>query len=237
MMQSWFPNDMTFNGPAWSLSVEMLLYISFFVVCSVRLTRPAFIACLCISGFFVWKFDQQIGRGLLSFYLGCLSAILVGQIQETRKVSVEVLLSIATVLTAALLAFIASKNLGALEILMRVVIFPALVILLALFDESIEGLTGQLRWLGDISYSSYLLHFPLQLAVVTTGVAINYSSPVTLLCFFVVLVAAALASFHWFEKPVMNAMRSRIPLAIAFRKGLNACSYVMRAGMKRWPRH
>lgn len=209
MVSNWFPNDLAFNGPVWSLSVEVLLYISFYVVCRMRLTHPAFLACLCIVALPLWKFDSQIGRGFLAFYLGCLSATIVGQIQQRGAVSPAVVMSVIAVVLTALLAVFASNNLTMAETVARVIVFPALVTLGALFDAQLQKGTRGLWWLGNISYSSYLLHFPLQLALVTTGVAIDYTAPATLLAFFVVLVIISLASFYWFETPAMTLIRSR----------------------------
>jgi peptidoglycan/LPS O-acetylase OafA/YrhL len=210
MLSNWFPNDLTFNGPAWSLSVEALLYVSFYIVCRMRSTHPAFIACMSIAGLLLWKWDSQIGRGFLAFYLGCLSAMVVGQIQATRTVSLPVVISALAVVVIALLAVYASNNLTVAETAARVVAFPGLVMAAALFDRKIGAVTRRLQWLGDISYSSYLLHFPLQLTLAASGLKINYASPNTLLGFLAMLVAISLASFHWFERPVMNAVRSRV---------------------------
>src|SRR5262245_50366254 len=49
---------------------------------------------------------------------------------------------------------------------LRAVLFPALILLLALAEHDLKRATKPFAWLGDISYSSYMLHFSLQLCFV-----------------------------------------------------------------------
>ena len=69
-----------------------------------------------------------------------------------------------------------------------------------------------LAWLGDISYSTYLLHFPLQIAFVlvvdAAGLSrgVFYSSSVFVI-YFVTLILLGLGSFHWLERPLQRQLR------------------------------
>ena len=65
--------------------------------------------------------------------------------------------------------------------------------------------------MGNMSYSSYLLHFPLQIAfVLLFGNDLRlYSLPATFLVFFFVLIVLSLASHKYFERPVQNAIRRK----------------------------
>src|SRR5471032_1295441 len=94
------------------------------------------------------------------------------------------------------------------------VAFPAMIVGLALLDRRIERFTRPIGWIGNLSYSSYLLHFPLQLLLVVAafslGVTIDYSSPVTLLTFMAALIALSLWSFYAFERPIQGYVRRLI---------------------------
>ena len=94
------------------------------------------------------------------------------------------------------------------------VLFPMTILSLALMETKRGTLGKRLSFLGDISYSSYLLHFPLQLAiaVVATKLAIKqtmYYSPWFMVLFFFVLILISLASHHYFEIPMQRILRMK----------------------------
>ncbi|MBW2290842.1 MAG: acyltransferase, partial [Deltaproteobacteria bacterium] len=67
-----------------------------------------------------------------------------------------------------------------------------------------------LRYLGDISYSIYLIHFPVQLALhlcVAAGwVKIDYESPAILMLFLALTVVLASGTYHLLELPWQRAI-------------------------------
>ena len=61
----------SFNGPSWSVSVEILLYALFFVLCRLFPIHTVVLASASIVGFVVIsKFYNPVGRGIGSFFLG-----------------------------------------------------------------------------------------------------------------------------------------------------------------------
>lgn len=92
----------------------------------------------------------------------------------------------------------------------EIVAFPAIIVALSINEDRLKSIASRLRWLGDISYSSYLIHFPLLLLLVTTaaysGIAIS-PSPWLLLAYLSVLIALSLVSFHYFETPIQRLLR------------------------------
>ena len=67
--------------------------------------------------------------------------------------------------------------------------------------------------LADTTYSSYLVHFPIQLAVVTVvdrlGVARTiFDAPAVLVAFLAVVFGSAWVVFHRFERPMQNRLRA-----------------------------
>ena len=96
---------------------------------------------------------------------------------------------------------------------LRAVIFPGSILLLALAEENLKRVVKPLAWLGDISYSSYMLHFPLQLCFVLfvsyANFQIDFRSVPAFLTFLLLLIGISLASFHWLERPAQSFLRSR----------------------------
>lgn len=88
----------------------------------------------------------------------------------------------------------------------ELLLFPLTIITLVLWEARRGTLGRRLSILGQISYSSYLLHFPLQMAfagitfVLGVPVAFFYT-PWSLLLFYLVLIFLSLCSYRYFERP------------------------------------
>jgi peptidoglycan/LPS O-acetylase OafA/YrhL len=60
------------------------------------------------------------------------------------------------------------------------------------------------QWLGNISYSTYLLHFPIQLALLIFTRLVHpleFESAATLAAYAVLVMTLGALSFRFFEKP------------------------------------
>ena len=93
-------------------------------------------------------------------------------------------------------------------------VFPFTVLFLALVERAVRTTPRWLGFLGEISYSSYMLHFPLQLCFLFLIIAFGvdravFSSPWLLLVFFAVLISISSLSYRRFELPVQRYLRTR----------------------------
>ena len=234
---SWgFERGYSFNGPIWSVSVEVLLYALFFSCSRLFPVRAIVLALISIFGFYiVQKYYQPIGRGIGSFFLGgCVFLVYKAIVTSHRAAALTKWLAIlmisawvATIVIAqqgvdlsirgvpflwrfdAYFQWIVHKILSAWPVF---VLFPLTILSLALIETHRGTLGRRVSFIGDISNSSYLLHFPLQLLfiVVLTRFAVNnsvYYSPWFMLLFFTVLIAACLISFRYFEMPAQKYLR------------------------------
>ena len=225
MAEAWgLEQGFSFDGPAWSVSIEILLYAIFFLAASARLAGTWQIAVICIAATLAYPAQEAIlVRGIMDFFAGGLAFRLVDATASVRPAAryaggVGVLLTGAFLMIARVAYepdFIRAATL---------LTFPSLVYLLAISETRISS--GRLQWLGDLSYSSYLLHFPLQLLASYAVLAIAgpdgvtlFSRAWTLLAFFAVLVAVSLASNRLIERPaqkfILKLRRPRLPAQIA----------------------
>jgi peptidoglycan/LPS O-acetylase OafA/YrhL len=90
--------------------------------------------------------------------------------------------------------------------------FPGLIVILVVAEKWIEWLVHPFRWLGDISYSTYLLHFPLVLVVMLLGLSHYAFSQIFFVTFLAILIALSLASFHFFEHTTQQFLRRKLLL-------------------------
>jgi peptidoglycan/LPS O-acetylase OafA/YrhL len=95
------------------------------------------------------------------------------------------------------------------------VVFPITVLAAALGDMLARPNSRALRLLGQISYSSYLLHFPLQLLIALACVHGVLSlglvhSAAMLLAFFVILIPLSALAYAHFEMPAQRALRTML---------------------------
>lgn len=227
----------SFNGPSWSISVEMLLYAAFYILALSLRSRPVRIAVL-LGGVLLGVALQMtvtphIGRGLISFFIGWLvvewlhdnidrfpTAFWVGAFaalwgfalaEAYADVLTRFFLTIFTIALAPEQS--ASLALLGVRFLMIFALFPVTIAALVVLEAR-----GAMHWItrfsriGDISYPVYLLHFPLQCIVILTARQAGFSSgyadtPIFMASFFVVLISLSLASAYWFEKPAQVWVR------------------------------
>lgn len=243
---SWgFEKGESFNGPSWSVSVEIALYAVFFVTCFLGVHRWwALLGFLVISvvAYSAKWLPPELSRGLISFFMGCLCFHTFRAVNGLRPPAWALAgLVIACLSTWAVVSMIwyhhaltdvfstfmrehpgsSVRRLGGIiqsfetHAMFDMVLFPLTVVTLALV-ESRRGTLGKgIAFVGDVSYSSYLLHFPLQLILFLIGAYAGWSvqvylRPATFILFFLALVGASLLSFHFFERPMQSFLRKRI---------------------------
>jgi peptidoglycan/LPS O-acetylase OafA/YrhL len=232
LVSAWRENEMdSFNGPVWSVSIEMLMYAVFFIVSALHLRRWWSSIALILVGFALSRLHvPAVGRGLISFFAGTLCFDVYRMLRQhglsRRLVSGAVVLVLLLWIIVPLNVhgrilpqwfYALGGREGSLPGLFleygtkysyHLVLFPMTVLTLALV-ETYRGTFGRrLRIIGTISYSSYLLHFPLQMVFrALVDEPEKYYSPESMVLFFTCLIALSLASFRFFERPVQSLLR------------------------------
>ncbi|MCA9126371.1 MAG: acyltransferase [Planctomycetales bacterium] len=223
-----FENGWSFNGPVWSVSIEVLLYGIFFLVAYLRL--GGWMVCLSVSLIafpLSYVILQRQFNGMAMFFLGGLvfhSAVLLS---SKRKAWATPVYLIAASSWGCVIVnyyfFDLSGRILELGLLGKVflngfpfyILFPTTALSLVLMEIHGAAQLKSLSWIGDITYSTYLLHFPLQLLC---GLAISYGllgknfylHPVSLIIFFMVLIPLSYATFVKFERPIQKTLRAKL---------------------------
>lgn len=232
-----FQNGNSFNGSVWSVSIEILLYIIFYIYSTYGGSRSIWRCLLIIIGSFCATiylprlafFPLQILpiiKGLFSFFMGGISFLLFDKVVKS-KYSIKKITTIFTIMTIFFwfLAITFLKyNLIPSNIFSKLstlsyyfvtgLLFPLTIITLAIFETNRGTLGRRFQFIGDITYSSYLLHFPLQIIFVlfTNYFGIRqdfYYTSLSFFTFFIILIPFSLITFKFFEKPCQILIRKK----------------------------
>lgn len=225
LLQNWgFTSDLSWNHPAWSISTELGAYLLFpAMVALVRWEawRPALLAAgvlaavLCLHGLFVLAGADSLGdqiarlglfRCVLQFGVGVLLANLWAAWRGQRGSLPFYALALA--LGGVLLVSAPP------ETLLVPLLFAALLLALALDKGPLTLLLASrpMVWLGDASYATYLVHFPLLIAVklVAVGDDLQLSAAV-FAAYLLALLALSGTLYRWLEKPAQRWLNARAP--------------------------
>jgi len=239
MASKWgLEQNQTFNGPSWSVSVEILCYMFFFLLAFLRLGKFWFCLALSVATIYVREhfakgisfsigsveihFFKDILRGLLFFWGGFLfhaTTRIATRPRMRRAVLIVCATSWLTTIVSMYIFDIAShvRALGPwggplVEHFIIYVLFSSTIVSLVLVELHKGDIAKPFAWIGDITYSSYLLHFPIQICIallVSHDLLRSnfYLNPIALVLFFALLVPLAYATFRGFERPIQNALR------------------------------
>lgn len=229
-----------FNAPIWSVSVEVLMYAIFFISCFLFRMRLPVVLALIFWGLLMLEVRPILGRGLFSFFMGGLAFMVYRQICRgpafhkvlVSSVGVVVLLWLATALEmrfewfwprlndALAMWLVPQWHEYSSEVTRRAallfvtgLLFPMSIVSLALVETWRGHFGRRLALLGHISYSSYLLHFPLQFVFFVAAIWLGvdrefFYSKTSMLIYFGALIPVCLASYYFFECPAQRALRS-----------------------------
>ncbi|WP_212003656.1 acyltransferase [Chitinophaga sp. HK235] len=184
----------SWNAPSWSTSVEILMYILFFLICRFKWhTNKSLLLLLMLAGAALQHLGLLIGKGVFSFFLGGFLYYIFTYIlqQNENKKYLKILGTLTIILWIPVITshlypiqeriwnyvngslrphISPDQSAAQYEIvrnfLFRVTVAPCTILSVLL----LETVRGQFhRWwgvVGNCSYAFYLLHFPLQIAAV-----------------------------------------------------------------------
>lgn len=210
-----------FNGPFWSVSVEILLYCVFFLLCRClgsfsrgRSLLPAAAAVLAMGGALLIVKNEHVGRGLLCFFSGGLGALAYGWIAKRPDPRPWALL-IAALAAAGWLAGIFGGFTLLNVVMIMAAAFTLTVMALALAETLRPGLARSVAFAGNLSYSSYLIHFPLQIVFALAAESAHagpgfFYRKSAMLLFFAALIPLSFSSYYFFERPAQCFLRKKL---------------------------
>jgi peptidoglycan/LPS O-acetylase OafA/YrhL len=203
----------SFNGPIWSISIEVLVYLIFFLslrYISGSVVLLVFMAAVSAAILFLKVSAHPVFTCLMFFYLGCLTAVAYARVKNSvrRRAFATGIALLAIVALAALQVFVTVK-----PIYFLLVFSPALIILCVMHIPAMRWTSGILAAAGSMTYSSYLLHVPIQITTMTLAsyahLQIPFYSNAFFLCFIVGTLLLSFFCYKHFELPAQNFLRRR----------------------------
>mgnify|MGYP006164571913 FL=1 len=215
-----------FNAPAFSISIELFLYISFFFVSlnyAKNISQVFLIIIILIPLYCVDR--SSLALGILLFYYGGFTFYFLKKIKKSIKknknfVIIILLIVNLIVFTRSLNSFFLTLQLeinpitgGGLMILLYFIKFPLIIINLALMQMFFRNLGKNFQIFGDISYTIYLIHVPLQIPFEIINkkfFKIDYDDNLIFLLYIFLVLLVSIITYKFFELPSKMILRKKL---------------------------
>lgn len=224
LQSGWFSMDQSFNGPAWCISVEIFLYILFYI--TTYFTRKdknyytitnlfvffAAIIFMYLNRFNLPILNMFVMRGVACFYGGVLICELNDRIDCKKKEkfalgSFIILIVFRICLAVMPYGFWDNESYGQLCL----ILFQWPIVLFAVINcKGIKRVLEikPLQFLGRISMNIFLWHIPIQIIIKIADkvghIAIDYSSVVLLGIYIIAVLLISVVSDYIGQKGKRN---------------------------------
>lgn len=211
---AWVSSEsLSFNGPVWSVSVEVLIYALFYLY--VRFARVNVVSAGAGLLFFLVVMKLVPGWQVPvcgAFFFGGMLAYAGFRLWPEKK---RVQLLACAVASFAFFAVFGSVVGGRLPLtLLLLPIFCSLLVAIAASEQlGLAKAYSRLHVIGDITYSTYMWHVPLQLLFLF-GAGLGWWSVdnaftnTFFVSYLVVVCSVAWLSFHFIERPTQRWVRA-----------------------------
>lgn len=203
-IQAWgWENGFSFNGPSWSISVELLIYCLFWAVHRSVFRWGIAGPVLLVLGFAIAtqaRLPGHVWECGSYFFAGCVVFVVHHAFPSPLR-----FIAAGLIATAGWWLVRHHNFVGMMAILM------AIILTVAALEPWLGRYVTKFDWIGDNSYGVYLWHIPVQISLLLMlpDRRIFYN-PLMLFSFLLITILLARFSFLWFERPQRAFWRRRL---------------------------
>jgi peptidoglycan/LPS O-acetylase OafA/YrhL len=220
----------SFNSPSWSVSVEELVYWGFwFIVMKLGINRLRGIFLCTLLAFLAHPIFNIYAYAFYFFFAGVLTYLIHTQLRANKHHIVMVIVSLLVAITVALIriflpsiseglnfAFLLELK-GALGNTFFGFFFAAVIFLFAYIDKIQLFNSAQnsfCRYVGSLTYSTYMLHLPFQVLILTIFDLCGFSRQwfdyeLVFLVYIISMITIGRYSYVLIEKPSQTYIRKK----------------------------
>lgn len=222
LLNAWIPGYVAWNIPSWSISAEMFAYALFPAIVALHLLRPRLTYAALITTSLAFYVYIAVTSGSLDIVAGlaplrCIAGFSVGMLlYHFRALPAR---APSAILSWLQLIAVAWASLALANRVSDPLVIPAFALIVATTwpDRGIVAAairSHPFEWLGEISYSVYLLHVPLGTTLgfffdriePRLGVAPQIGRTLWLVLIYSVVLAGATLSYRFIEAPARRAL-------------------------------
>ncbi len=212
MASDWIPpTGVSFNGPIWSVSIEVLVYAAFFLTLRVVRPSPLFNLAVIVAAI---ASGTLVGKCFVYFYAGGLAAMARQAVADAPiRSKLEAMAGCAAIVVPVAL-WLSGVDLAPVTGALLLTLTPLLLFCCSRPIALPRLIESVLEVAGNMTYSCYLLHFPIQLSIALVfaswGRPIPYGSHLFWAAFVLGTLAAAHLTYCWFEAPAQRLIRNTL---------------------------
>tara|TARA_B110000003_G_scaffold240350_1_gene246907 strand:+ start:1184 stop:2266 length:1083 start_codon:yes stop_codon:yes gene_type:complete len=213
-----FDKGLSFNGPIWSISTEIIIYGIFFIALktfknSFLLNISIILVCLTFKIFYEDQASVIIDCTLF-FFIGGSVNFISNYLKNISKIKLKFFLLAIIILSIYIIIDRNINNINNFTYLFQLFFYPIIIYLFCDISIVNKKISNFFSLLGNLTFSSYLLHFPIQILIKLFYLNIDKEIPVLNSYFFIFYLSIVLIisyfSYNYFEYPMKNYIRKKL---------------------------
>lgn len=217
----------SFNSPSWSISVEEIVYWGFWLIVIKYHVRNIYgIILISLLAFFSYPLFGIFSFAFFFFWGGALIYLIHSKISTRANLLFSMLALTSAISVAIFIKFLPTVEgylmteqiinfKDAVMNLFFFLIFSTLIFIFAYIDKVgvlSEKFSDFCRAVGSLTYSTYMLHLPIQVMMLIVWDYYSFSrsifdSEVVFIVYIVTMIAIGRLSFVYLEKPIQKKIR------------------------------